>query len=262
MISLQSPRFAATFAATLLSCSSALLAQGLQQPQDTTNAISSYDLLGVRLGMSEAEAVAAVKSRFPAGSKNANGRPINLRVTDYDLTSPKTNARVRAGVRIDLHPENSGNFDFIKIFVHAGRVWAVWRDDSAGRYDYDKMLGDLVAKYPSASPQNTQFMIVNGGSISRKPGPAAVSGVELYQGQCIGLLFARAGNGDKISLGGACRKAFDVGYQPQIKEGVRLLASGRAQLVDLDAGRVFMSWMSSGAGNLYGDKPKTTDAKL
>lgn len=262
MISLKSPRFVATFAATLLTCSSALLAQSLWQPQDTTNAIGTYDLLGVRIGMSEAEAIAAVKSRFPAGSRNANGRPINLRVTDYELTSPKTNARVRAGVRIDLYPDTKTNFDFIKVFLHGGKVWAVWRDDSAGQYDYDKMLGDLVAKYPSASPHKTQFMLVNGGSIAREPGPDAVSGVKLYQGQCSGLPFERSVSGDNISLGGACRKVFDIGYQPQIKEGVRLLASGRAQLVDLDAGRAFMSWMSTGAGNLYSDKPKTTDAKL
>ncbi len=232
------------------------------QPQDTSNAILTYEVLGVRLGMPEAEAIAAVRSRFPAGSKNANGQPISLRVTDYLLTNPRTNAKVRAGVRIDLHADPKSNLDFIKLFVFSGKVWAVWRDDSAGRYDYDKMLADLVAKYPGASRQQTQFMIVNGGSISREPGPQAVSGVELYQGQCIGLPFARSGNSDKISLGSSCRKVFDVGYQPQLKEGVKLLASGRAQLVDLDAGRAFMSWMASGAGNLYGDKPKTTDAKL
>lgn len=237
-------------------------AQALPQPQDTSNAIGSYEVLGVRLGMSEADAIAAVKTRFPAGSKNANGQPVNLRVTDYELTSPRTNARVRAGVRIDLHPEAKNNFDFIKIFVFSGKVWAVWRDDSSGRYDYDKMLSDLVAKYPGASRQQTQFMIVNGGTIAREPGPPAVSGVELFQGQCIGLPFARSGNSDKISLGGTCRKVFDVGYQPQLREGVKVLASGRSQLVDLDAGRAFMSWMSSGAGNVYGDKPKTTDAKL
>lgn len=238
------------------------VAQLPTQPQDTTNAIVGYEVLGVRLGMSEADAVAAVKARFPAGSKNANGQPVNLRVTDYELTSPRTNARVRAGVRIDLHPETQSNLDFIKIFVFSGKVWAVWRDDSAGRYSYEKMLGDLVAKYPGASRQQTQFMIVNGGSISREPGPPAVSGVELFQGQCIGLPFARSGGNDKISLGSTCHKVFDVGYQPQLREGVKVLASGRAQLVDLDAGRAFMSWMSSGADNLYGDKPKTTDAKL
>lgn len=259
--------FSQNLLARSLAALAALLAGPVQaqlppQPQDTSNAIPTYELLGVRLGMSEADAVAAVRSRFPAGSKNANGQLVNLRVTDYQLTSPRTNARVRAGVRIDLHPETSNNFNFIKIFVFSGKVWAVWRDDSAGRYDYDQMLRDLMAKYPGASQQQTQFMIVNGGTIAREPGPPAVSGVELYQGQCIGLPFARSGNSDKISLGGTCHKVFDVGYQPQFREGVKVLASGRAQLVDLDAGRAFMSWMASGAGNLYGDKPKTTDAKL
>lgn len=232
------------------------------QPQDTSNAIVNYEVLGVRLGMPEAEAIAAVRSRFPAGTKNANGQPITLQVTDYQLTNPRTNAKVRAGVRIDLHPDPRSNLDFIKLFVFSGKVWAVWRDDSAGRYDYDKMLADLVAKYPGASRQQTQFMIVNGRSISREPGPPAVSGVELFVGQCIGLPFSRSGTSDKISLGSSCHKVFDVGYQPQLKEGVKVLASGRTQLVDLDAGRAFMAWMASGAGNLYGDKPRTTDAKL
>lgn len=258
----KSRSLACSVAAAALIWVGASHAQLPQQPQDGTNAIATYEVLGVRLGMPEAEAIAAVKSRFPAGSRNANGQPITLRVTDYQLTSPRTNAKVRAGVRIDLHPETQNNFNFIKLFVFSGKVWAVWRDDSAGRYDYDKMLADLVAKYPGAARQQTQFMIVNGGTIAREPGPPAVSGVELYQGQCVGLPFARSGTSDKISLGSSCRKVFDVGYQPQLKEGVKLLASGRAQLVDLDAGRAFMSWMASGAGNLYGDKPRTTDAKL
>lgn len=253
---------ACSVAAAALTWAGASHAQLPPQPQDTSNAIPSYEVLGVRLGMSEADAVAAVRSRFPSGSNNANGQPVNLRVTDYQLTNPRTNAKVRAGVRIDLYPDPRSNLDFIKIFVFSGKVWAVWRDDSAGRYDYDKMLADLVAKYPGAARQQTQFMIVNGGSISREPGPPAVSGVELFVGQCIGLPFSRSGTSDKISLGSNCHKVFDVGYQPQLKEGVKLLASGRSQLVDLDAGRAFMSWMASGAGNLYGDKPRTTDAKL
>ncbi|GKT19914.1 hypothetical protein AVHY2522_24220 [Acidovorax sp. SUPP2522] len=105
-----------------------------QQPQDRTNAIATYEVLGVRLGMPEAEAIAAVRSRFPAGTKNANGQVVTLRITGYQLTNPRTNAKVRAGVRIDLHPDVASNFDFVKIFVYAGKIWAVWRDDSAGRY--------------------------------------------------------------------------------------------------------------------------------
>ena len=53
-----------------------------------------------------------------------------------------------------------------------------------------------------------------------------------------------------------------MSYQPQQKNGVKILASGFGQLVDLDAGRAFMRYMSSGAGNINGERPKTSDAKL
>jgi hypothetical protein len=149
MIPSKNQRLTASIAAALLTCSTSLLAQGLNVPQDTNNAI--------------------VK-RFPAGTQDFNGRPITLRRSDYELTSPKTGAKVYAGIRFDLHPETKSNFDFIKIFVHTGRVWAVWRDDSSGRYDYDKMLADILAKYTGASPQKTSFMLVNGNTISGEPG--------------------------------------------------------------------------------------------
>lgn len=255
-------RRVASLAAVFLTCSTAVLAQGLNPPQDSSNAIPGYELLGVRLGMSEADAIAAIKKRFPVGSKDASGRLVNLRMTDYEVTSNRTGAKVRAGVRFDLFPESKNNFDFIKVFIHAGRVWAIWRDDSSGRYDYDQMLKDVTAKYAGAAPQNTSFMVVHNNSISREPGPPAVSGVQLYQGACIGLPFGRSGGGDKMSLEPKCRQVFNLNYQPQIKNGVKLWASGWAQLVDLDAGRAFMTWMASGAGNIYNDKPMITDAKL
>ncbi len=262
MIPSKYQRLAACIAAALLTCCTSLLAQGLNAPQDTANAIPTYELLGIRLGMSEAEAISAIEKRFPAGTQDANGRPITLRKSDYELTSPKSGAKVRAGIRFDLHPEVKNNFDFIKVFTHAGRVWAVWRDDSSGRYDYDKMLADVLAKYPGASPQKTSFMVVNGNTISGQPGPPAVEGVELYQGQCLGLPFSRSSSGDSMKLEPACRQVFNLGYQPQIKANVKLLASGKVQLVDLDVGRTFMAWMSSGAGTIHGEKPRTTDAKL
>jgi hypothetical protein len=262
MTPFKNPHRAISIATALLTFGTTLLAQGLNAPQDTSNAIATYELLGVRLGMSEADAIGAIKKRFPAGSKDANGRPINLRMSDYELSSPKTGAKVRAGIRFDLFPEVKSNFDFIKIFTYSGRVWAVWRDDSSGRYDYDQMLADVLAKYPGASPQKTSFMVVNGNTISAQPGPPAVEGVELYQGQCLGLPFSRSSSGDSMKLEPACRQVFNLGYQPQIKANVKLLASGRVQLVDLDVGRTFMAWMSSGAGTIHGEKPRTTDAKL
>lgn len=244
-------------------------AQNIYRPQDTTDAIASYDVLGVRLGMSEANAVAAIRQRFPAGTKDGNGRVINLRISDYQLTSPRTQARVRAGVRFDLGPEpkpgkSSGSniFNFIKLLVHEGRVWAVWRDDQGALYPYEQTVSEVQAKYRGAVPIPSAFMLVNGGSISREPGPPAIDGLQLYAGQCIAPPLASSSSGDKISLDPACNKAFHWSYQPRIEGGVKVMASGHVQLVDLEQGRLFMRFLASASGNMPNDKPRTTDAKL
>ena len=237
-------------------------ATSIYKQQDTRGSIISYDLLGVKLGMSEAEAVAALRKRFPPGSKDANERPINLKQSDYELTSPATGAKVKAGIRFDLHPEAKSNLDFVKIFVFEGKVWAVWRDDTSGRYAYEKMVADVQAKYADAAPIKSAFMIVNRGTIAPQQGDPAIHGAELFEGQCLDFPFVRSGSGDKIRLDPACRKAFGVSYQPQHRNGVKILASGFGQLVDLDAGRTFMKYVASGAGNIHGEKPKTGDARL
>ena len=240
----------------------AVHAASIYKPQDTKGVIAGYDLLGVKLGMSESEAIAAVKKRFPPGSKDANDRPINLKQTNYELTSPATGAKVKAGIRFDLYPEAKSNFDFVKIFVHEGRVWAIWRDDASARYPYEKMVADVQSKYAEAAPIKSAFMIVNGGSIAPQQGDPAIHGAELFEGQCLDFPFVRSGSGDKIRLDPACSKAFGVSYQPQHKNGVKILAAGFGQLVDLDAGRAFMKYMASGAGNIHGERPKTADSKL
>jgi hypothetical protein len=61
-------------------------AQSKPSAQDTTGALGKYDILGVKLGMTEGEAVATIKNRFPAGAKDGRGRPINLKQSDYMLT--------------------------------------------------------------------------------------------------------------------------------------------------------------------------------
>lgn len=256
-------RSAVSFVVSTLLLGSSAFAQGIQRPQDTSNAIAGYEVLGVRLGMPEADAIAAIKQRFPAGSKDTDGRPVNLKQSDYELSSPRTQARVKAGVRFDLHPEQKSNFAFIKLFVHEGKVWAIWRDDMGSRYPYDATVADLQAKYRGAAPIPSAFMVVTGNSIASQPGPAAIDGLQLYQGpQCIAPPFARSGSGDKISLDPGCNRAFHLSYQPRLENGVKVLASGHAQLVDLEAGRSFMRWMSSGAGDIQGTKPRTGDAKL
>lgn len=255
--------------AALMLVSAPSFAQGIYRPQDTTGAIASYDVLGVRLGMSEADAFAAIRHRFPSGTKDANGRVINLRVSDYQLTSPRTQARVRAGVRFDLGPEpkpglpsGSSNFNFIKLLVHEGHVWAIWRDDAGARYPYEQTVAEVQAKYRGAMPIPSAFMLVNGGSISREPGPPAIDGLQLYAGQCMAPPLVSSSSGDKISLDPGCNRAFHWSYQPRIEGGVKVMASGHVQLVDLEQGRSFMRFLASASGNMPGDKPRTTDAKL
>ena len=151
----QATRFVA--AAFILANLASVQAASIYKPEDAKGAISTYELLGVKLGMSEADAIAAIKKRFPPGSKDSNNRPINLQQSDYLLTSPATRARVKAGVRFDLHPESKNNFDFVKLFVHDGKVWAIWRDDSSGRYEYPKMVSDIQSKYAVAAEIKSNF---------------------------------------------------------------------------------------------------------
>ena len=256
----QATRFVA--AAMILANLASVQAASIYKPEDSKGAISTYELLGVKLSMSEADAIAAIKKRFPTGSKDSNNRPINLQQSDYVLTSPATRARVKAGVRFDLHPESKNNFDFVKLFLHDGKVWAIWRDDLSGRYEYPKMVSDIQSKYVGAAEIKSNFMIVNGVTIAPQQGDPAIHGAELFEGQCLDFPFIRKGDNDSIRLDPACKKAFGVSYQPQQKNGVKILASGFGQLVDLDAGRAFMRYMSSGAGNINGERPKTSDAKL
>lgn len=258
---IQIPRIAAILLSALL-CSTATMAAGIYKPEDTMGLIPSYEVLGVKLGMSEADAILAIKARFPAGSKDSNDRPINLKQTDYILTSPTTRARVKAGIRFDLHPESKSNVDFVKIFLHEGRVWGVWRDDASGRYGYEKMVSDLQAKYRGAAEVKSNFMIVNGGTISSQPGDPAIDGVHLFEGQCLDLPFVRRSDNDNIKLDPACKRAFAVLYQPQHKNGTKIMAAGFGQLVDLDVGRSFMRYMASGAGNINGERPKTSNTNL
>src|ERR1700755_211043 len=81
--------------------------------QDTSGALSNYDVLGRKLGMPAAEAGAAVRKAFPAGAKDGNGYAISLKQADYMLTNPINHRPVRAGVKFLLHgnmPER--NFGF------------------------------------------------------------------------------------------------------------------------------------------------------
>lgn len=219
---------------------------GISNAVDSKGAIPNFDILGIKLGMTEAQAIAAIKERFPAGTKSSRGTPINLKVSDYTLQNRNTGKPVRAGVLFEMHPEQKSNYDFVKILFNNGKVWAVWRDDTTSTYAYDKVIGDMAAKYAGAAPIDDYFdIMVNGQRTS--DGTKARAGFELYQGTCSdnSWPFRRVNQGDGISLQSSCSKVFRVNYGVLQTNGVKSLRNGSAQLVDLDAGRAFMETLNT-----------------
>jgi hypothetical protein len=232
-----------------------------QKPQDTTGALAGYDMLGVKLGMSEADAVAAIKKRFPDGSPDAMGRPMKIKQSDYMLVNPTNRQPVRAGVKFELRPEQKSNYDFIKVLVHDGKVWAIWRDDMSSKYDYDKMVGDLTAKYAAARPIESMFDVIEGTKRS-SDGSKGASGVELYEGKCTGTPLSHMAN-DSIALQPGCNKVLWVNYSITKTAGVKSMGAGGGQLVDLEAGRHFFAAMNgAAAARAHADNKRAGDAKL
>jgi hypothetical protein len=219
---------------------------GVSKAIDATGAIQNFDVLGVKLGMTEAQAVTAIKERLPAGTKSSRGTAVNLKMSDYTLQNRNTGKPVRAGVLFEMHPEQKSNYDFVKILFHNNKVWAVWRDDTSSTYVYDKTIGDMGAKYAGAAPIDDYFdIMVNGQRTS--DGTKARSGFELYQGTCSdnSWPFKRVNQGDGISLQSSCSKVFRVHYGVLQTNGVKSLGNGSAQLVDLDTGRAFMETLNT-----------------
>ncbi len=218
-------------------------------PQDTSGALSNYDVLGVKLGMPEAEAVAAVRKAFPAGAKDGNGYAISLKQADYMLTNPINHRPVRAGVKFLLHgnvPER--NFDFVKLLVQDGKVWAVWRDDAASNYDADRFAASIHAKYPEASEIVSFFDVVEGGRRT-SDGTTGVIGARLYDGRCEEIPPLTHVTTDSITLANGCRKALVVKYAGIKTAGVKTVHAGESQLVDLDVGRQFFASMKTMAAD-------------
>ncbi|WP_422016031.1 hypothetical protein [Roseateles sp.] len=247
MQSTQRSHLAATIAA--LAASSAMFGAahaGTSTAVDSSGAIQNYDVLGVKLGMTEAQALAAIKERFPAGTKDSRGRAITLKVTDYTLQSKTTGKPVKAGVRVDFYPDQKTNYDFVKVLFNNGKVWAVWRDDTTSTYAYEKTISDMGGKYAGAVPIEDYYdSLVNGQR--RGNGQKARNGFELYQGTCSDntLPFRRVNQGDGINLQSSCNKVFQVKYGVLETGGVKSLGNGYAQLVDLDAGRNFMQSLNT-----------------
>ncbi|WP_140628325.1 hypothetical protein [Methylibium rhizosphaerae] len=231
------------------------------KPQDTTGAMAGYDMLGVKLGMSEADAVAAIRKRFPDGSPDAMGRPMKIKQTDYMLVNPSNRQPVRAGVRFELRPEQKSNYDFIKLLVHDGKVWAVWRDDMSSKYDYDKMVGELTTKYAAARPIESMFDVIE-GTKRTSDGSKGTSGVELYDGKCTGTPLSHMAT-DSIALQPGCNKVLWVNYSITKTAGVKSIGAGGGQLVDLEAGRMFFASMNNAAtAKAQSDNKRGGDAKL
>jgi hypothetical protein len=236
-------------------------AQLRPKPQDTSGAIDRFDILGVRLGMPEADAVAIIRKQFPEGSRDGRGAPIHLKVSDYLLTNPINHQPVRAGVRFQLHPESPSNFDFVKLFVREGRVWAVWRDDISSTYDYDQMAAAMRSKYAGAHEMEGQFDVIE-GSRRTTDGSRGLYGMELYSGACDNLPFNNS-TSDSIRLDKACNKTFWISYGHTKTANVRSMGAGSAQLVDLEAGRQFFADMNGlAAAKASADNKRGGEAKL
>jgi hypothetical protein len=235
---------------------------GASKALDTTGAIQNFDVLGIKLGMTEAQAVVAIKERFPAGTKDSRGRVINLKMTDYTWPNSITRAPMRAGIRFDLFPEQRTNYDFVKILVNDGKVWAIWRDDTTSTYAYEKTIGDMTAKYAGAVAINDYFDILVNGE-RKSDGTKTLAGFELYQGTCSDntLPFGRVNQGDAMRLESTCSKFFRLHYGVISTAGVKTMGNGSAQLVDLDAGRAFLATMANAARNSAA-KEATAGAKL
>jgi hypothetical protein len=213
---------------------------GRPLPQDTTHAIEGFDILGVRLGMPEADAIAAIKSRLD-DSVDSGGNKVHLKTLDYVLRSPVTHAPVRAGVRFERDTGTPAVGDAARLLIVDGRVWGVWRNDVRGHYDYERMLSDLTEKYAGAGQIPSLFDRINGGR--RENGGTGMSGMELYQGHCDGSQ-PFAGASGSIRLEPGCSKVLWVNYGLIDVAGVRSMNAGTSQLVDLDAGRRWFESMN------------------
>ncbi len=234
-----------------------------QPPQDTTGSLANFDVLGVKLGMSESEAVELVKKAFPAGSKDGNGYPIVFKQSDYVLTNPVNHKPTRAGVKFRVHgnvPDN--NYDFIKILVNNGKVWAVWRDDASANYEADRFAAMLHGKYPSAAEIISYFDVVEGGRRTND-GTTGVIGARLYAGNCEEAPPLTHDAADSIKLVNGCSRAFFVKYGGTKTAGVKTVHAGTIELVDLDAGRQFFSSMKEMAATAAkADAQRGGDAKF
>ncbi len=213
-------------------------------PQGSSEVIAAYEILGVRLGMTEAQAAAAVKQRFPAA-----------KATDLVLTNPASHNAVRSGIRFNFDARPQENFNFLKIYIANGKVWAIWRNDLAGSYPYEATSADMAAKYPGSNAITGPFDVVGN---ERPPYPTGITGYELYTGACDANNppFTRVNTSDSIRLNGGCSRVFRVNYGGYVMGGAKLLRNGSGQLVDLDAGRWFLSHMGGDA------PPATTRANL
>ena len=228
---------------------------GTSKAVDSGGSIQNFDILGVKLGMTEVQAVAAIKERFPAGTKDSRGRVVSLKQTDYTLQNKTTGKPVRAGVRFEFYPDQKTNYDFVKVLFNDGKVWAVWRDDTTSTYAYEKTIGDMGSKYAGAVAIEDYYDILSNGQRT-SDGSRAKNGFELYQGACAdnALPFKRVNQGDGISLQSSCNKVFQVKYGVLQTNGAKSLGNGYAQLVDLDAGRIFMQSLNNAPAATAGAK--------
>lgn len=239
----------AIFAGSLISLLGAPTISIAQTAKDDASAlISSYDVLGIRLGMSETQARAALTSYVPAGHNTDRlGKVMKVALRDYKLVNPINQTEVRAGFLVSyVGKDYDGGYNFIKVFIFNDKVWGVWRGDQSGNYDYSQAKDNMKNKYLGAQPTKTDIRKVIGNSFEGSEG-VDVGGFEISEGRCSNAPFSTVNQSDSISLSPGCLKFFRVGYEIHSKSGLKSLSNGSSQLVDLKVGGAFFDSMKTSA---------------
>ena len=200
--------------------------------------IFQFDVLGIKLGMSEKEARAKVINYIPGGGMiNSGGKKLNAVTKDYFLKNPSSKSEVRSGFKIGIEGA-AIEYDFLIVLVVKDKVWAISRYDMTGRYDFQSTYDALLKKYEGTNPKSG-----NGTTV-----------LTLSDGPCEGMLLVSHTNGrDQISLPGSCNTSFTAMYQANEANGVKTLSYGRTNLVDLNLGRAFFADMRD-SGKLDAEK--------
>lgn len=203
--------------------------------------IPSYEIAGVKLGMSEEEAKVALRRTYPLGYTDSRG-PRRLSFEPYILRNPYDNkTNVHGGFFASLLGKNEPSglgYNYVWVATYENKVWAVWRYELTAKYDYDKSLPQFIAKYPGA--KQDQYA-------------GSLHGLRLSEGNCINLPLSHQNEYhvdlDDAYVGQTCHKIFSYKFDVDNSLGIKSLSRPSAQMADVDLGRQFYESMKNSARN-------------